>query len=109
MRRTRLRPVSKRRRDTFAERTLLILRVHERDVTCQARTRVPEIECGGPLDVHEIIPRSVWPRGELVEANCTLVCRSHHDWIGDNPVEAHRLGLHAFSWERSGMPKETPQ
>lgn len=106
MRRTRLRSLSRRRRDTFAERTQVILRVHQRDVTCQARLKVPDVKCGGPLDCHELIPRSVWPRGELVEANVVLVCRSHHEWIGDNPEKAHALGLHKVSWERPGMPME---
>ena len=56
--------------------------------------------CGGPDDVHEIIPRSAWAKGYLVDENCILVCRRHHDWIGDNPAAAHELGLHGFSWER---------
>lgn len=58
------------------------------------------VRCGGPLDPHEVIPRSVWPDGELVLENVMMVCRRHHEWIGDNPAHAHALNLHGFSWER---------
>lgn len=58
------------------------------------------VRCGGPLDAHEIIPRSVWPDGELVASNIIVVCRIHHAWIGDHPKWAHELGLHGFSYER---------
>jgi len=74
---------------------------------CQAQPRLlarldisAPVTCGGMLDVHEVIPRSVWPGGELVEANCVTVCRRHHDWIGDHPALAREVGLHAFSWQK---------
>lgn len=37
--------------------------------------------CGGPLDKHETIPRSLWPDGCLDPTNCATLCRAHHDWI----------------------------
>lgn len=108
-----------------AQRRQVIEDVNLRDRVCQAQARIedalgnlwndlaamqtiraevadshPPRACGGRLDVHEIIPRSAWPDGELVESNCLLVCRRHHDWIDDNPEPAHLLGLHGFSWER---------
>lgn len=67
---------------------------------CRAEHLVPEVRCGGPLDVHEIIPRSAWPGGQYVLTNVLLVCRRHHDWIGNFPEAAHEIGLHGFSWER---------
>lgn len=67
---------------------------------CVAGRAVPTVACSGPLDVHEVIPRSAWAKGYLVLSNCRTVCRAHHDWIGLHPLEAHRLGLHGFSWER---------
>lgn len=58
------------------------------------------IRCGGPLDPHEVIPRSAWHDGQYVLDNVLMVCREHHDWIGDYPDAAHAVGLHGYSWER---------
>jgi hypothetical protein len=99
-----LRPRSKKREAEAAERRRVVAEVGARDRwTCQAKNVVPEVPCIGPLDVHEIIPRSAWRAGYLVVDNCLIVCRSHHDWIGDNPDEAHARGLHGYSWE---VPEE---
>ena len=87
-----------------AEREAVKRRVRARDRTCQARERGAPGRCGGPLDVHEVIPRSAWRKGYLVDDNCMLVCRDHHDWIDNHPEQdgpAHTLGLHGFSWERT--------
>lgn len=83
------------------ERRRVVDAVWERDRgRCQARDLVRDIECGGRLDVHERIPRSCWPGGELVIANCMCICRNHHEWVGSEPEAAHALGLHGWSWER---------
>lgn len=74
--------------------------VRRRDRTCRAELLVPAVRCGGPLDIHEVIPRSAWRDGYLVLSNVRLVCRQHHDWVGANVAAAHRLGLHGFSWDR---------
>lgn len=66
---------------------------------CSARLVLPH-ECAGPLDAHEVIPRSAWPGGHLVASNVRLLCRKAHDWVGDHPDAAHKLGLHGYSWER---------
>lgn len=66
---------------------------------CRARPLVGG-RCGGPLDAHEIIPRSAWREGQFVVANVVMVCRTHHRWIDDHPAEAHAVGLHGFSYER---------
>jgi len=59
------------------------------------------LRCDGPLDVHEIIPRSVWRDGYLEPDNCVTLCRlAHHRWVTDNPADAYVLGLHDFSWSR---------
>lgn len=58
------------------------------------------ISCRGRLDPHEIIPRSAWAAGELVVENVVMICRRHHDWVGDFPDAAHAVGLHGYSWER---------
>jgi hypothetical protein len=110
MKRSPLRSIGKRRKSKAVRRAEVVVAVRNRDISCRIATSAymsaepgpPPYPwtCGGPLDVHEIIPRSVWPDGDLVESNCVLICRVHHDWIGDHPAEAHRLGLHGFSWER---------
>lgn len=87
----------------FAERPsrqAVVEQVFARDRTCQAAGKVPGVACRGPLDPHEIIPRSAWGQGYLVAENVIVVCRAHHDWIDDNPKLAHEVGLHGYSWER---------
>jgi hypothetical protein len=56
--------------------------------------------CSVMLDVHEIIPRSVWKVGYLEPSNCVTLCRVHHGFVGDNPNKAHTIGLHGYSWQR---------
>ncbi len=91
---------SKRRESEAAERRAVVELVHRRDRTCRAAAVVPEVECRGPLDVHEVIPRSAWAAGYLVPSNAKLVCRSHHSWIGDYPAEAKVRGLRGSAWDR---------
>lgn len=113
MKRTPLRPISRRRRNQQHARQQVVAQVHDRDRYCRfwdyvwdSTARLPgdlataPKDCCGPLDVHEIIPRSAWALGYLEPTNCVLLCRGHHAWVGDNPAEAHRMGLHGFSWER---------
>lgn len=96
-----LKQQSDKRADENTARLRLTHAVRARDFhTCQAKDKVPEVHCNGPLDVHEIIPRSAWRAGYLVIDNCILICRAHHDWVGDYPDEAHERGLHGYSWER---------
>lgn len=97
-----LRPVSKKREAEEAARREVRQIVRSRDRACRAKGAVPDVHCNGPLDVHEVIPRSAWAKGYLVVDNCVLVCRAHHDWIDDNPDQAHELGLHGYSWEKPG-------
>jgi hypothetical protein len=95
-----LRPKSQKRLDEDAERDAVKRRVRQRDGNqCQAKGKAPG-RCSGPTDVHEIIPRSAWKAGYLMDDNCIVICRAHHDWVGDYPDDAHDLGLHGYSWER---------
>lgn len=55
---------------------------------------------GGPLDPHEIVPRSAWHDGQYEPTNVIAICRVHHQWIDNHPTLAHELGLHGFSYER---------
>ena len=98
----RLRPFSRRRiNDRERRRALVARRLLQAGNRCQGSAYGVEHDCAGPLDVHEIVPRSAWAAGYLVDENTVVVCRSLHDWIGDHPNEAHDHGLHRYSWERT--------
>jgi hypothetical protein len=114
MKRSPLRPVSPKRRANLTVRAEIRAQVLERDdYLCQFWTRAKSLDlmnlphvpiaCGGPLDVHEIIPRSAWADGYLVVDNCIAVCRRHHDWIGDYPELAAEHNLHGYSWDRPAL------
>lgn len=94
--------MSARRLSQRERRSEVVAEVTTRDRVCQAgavHALVPGVCCGGPLDVHERIPRSAWPNGFLEPSNCLLVCRNAHGWIDGHPHGAHALGLHGWSWE----------
>lgn len=99
----RLPQMSAKRRDAAPERRAVVEQVLARD---GRRCRAPHAEmvgldgCYGPLDCHEVIPRSAWAAGYLVADNCLTLARSCHEWVGANVDAAHDLGLHGFSWER---------
>jgi hypothetical protein len=95
-----LRQVSRKRQAERPERDAVLAAVMARDGRqCRAEAVWPELECHGGLDGHELAPRSVYPGGHLDAANIVLVCRRHHDAIGDNVELAHERGLHRWSWE----------
>lgn len=95
-----MRAMSKKRRSQLVERAAVRSTVLARDVVCQAQRLVPELMCVGPLDVHEIIPRSAWPQAWLTPEACILICRNHHQWVDNHPAQARALGLHGSSWDR---------
>jgi hypothetical protein len=98
---SRLSPRSKKREREAAERRIIVLAALARDRrSCQAAGVIFEVDCAGPLDPHEIIPRSAWAAGYLVLDNVITVCRAHHDWIGEHVHQAHAYGFHGYSWER---------
>lgn len=100
-RHSRLRQRSIKREEEAAERRIVVLSALARDrYTCRAKELVDAVRCAGPLDPHEVIPRSAWAAGYLVLDNVVIVCRNHHEWIGEYPDEAHAIGLHGYSWER---------
>ncbi len=91
---------SAKHRSERDERAVVVAQVRSRDRTCRAAHLVSERPCGGPLDVHETIQRSLWAAGYLDPTNCVLVCRQHHEWIDAHVERAHTLGLLRHSWER---------
>jgi hypothetical protein len=94
-RRTRLRAQSAKARVRAALRRAFVARILAERGGCEAplafavATMTP---CGGPLDVHEVLPRG---RGgdPLDASNVRVICRNHHDQIHQRPVLATALGL----------------
>lgn len=101
---------SKKREEEAAERAIVRAHAYARDGWRCRMAGMGEFfpadvgPCRGPLDAHEVIPRSAWRAGYLVLDNVVSVCRAHHDWIGEHPALAHDLGLHGYSWERPVTP-----
>ena len=87
-----LAPLSPRRKREKPQRDATVAAVKERDGGCQAAHLFDSV-CAGPFDTHEVVRRSAWPGGYLVEPNCLLLCRLHHDAVTGNPLLAERLGL----------------
>ena len=56
----------------------------------KASRKFIEVEC--PACLHELVPRSRWPAGFLVESNCVALCAKDHRWIHDNPKLATEAG-----------------
>ena len=118
MKRTPLAPMSTKRRADLKRRAIVRQEVLDRDgFRCQFWAYADATgadmypwACGGPLDVHELIPRSADPTGWLRSGSCVSLCRRHHEWVGDHPSLAHAIGLHGFSWERTDQPstRRTP-
>lgn len=93
MKRKKLNPASNKRKKQFSERKEVRRIVLTRDMLqCRAKYLVSFIECHGPLDVDEIVPRG--RGGDWLDIdNCQVLCRAHHTWKHDHPAEAERLGL----------------
>ena len=92
-RKTRLNVMSNKRRAELGIRRRVREEVLERDAyKCVAKHLVEDVECWGPLDVDELLPRG---RGGdwLDPDNCQVLCRAHHDWKHLHPSEAVSLGL----------------
>jgi hypothetical protein len=106
--------MSRKRRNLLEQRRAVVRLVHERDTDCvfmatawglRGHTELLDgdltlfpAHCAGPLDVHEIVQRSVRPSAWLEPDLCVLLCRTHHSALDDHPAAAIRLGLLANSW-----------
>lgn len=106
MKRTRLEPVSAKRRVQSAERARVRVEVLARDGGCRA-AELPQVPCGwipdrAPLEVHEVIPRG--RGGDWLDVdNCVSLCPQSHDWVTEHPREATELGLLASGF---GPPED---
>lgn len=98
MKRTRIRPVSKKRAKLNRERRDVVSEMMAIDRTCRGKALFPQIVCSGMMHGHEIKPRG--RGGSIVDkSNIVLVCFSHHRYLHDHPDEATRLGLLKHAWE----------
>lgn len=97
-----LRPVSEKRRAENVERQKLMLeKFGPRE---EWRCQFPQIDngfgwgCFGDVNGHEVLKRS---RGGSITdmENVVLACQYHNEWVENNPVKAHELGLAAHNWE----------
>ena len=52
-------------------------------------------EYGNPLEIHHLLPKSSG-REQLESTNLVRLCRVHHQWAHNNPIEAREQG-----WLRS--------
>lgn len=95
----RPKPESVKHRAQRPTRAKVVAFVRARDVTCQAVGKL-EHECGGPLDCHEVIPRSAWAKGYLEPDNVILVCRRAHEIIDREPDLARSVGLYGLASDR---------
>jgi hypothetical protein len=102
MKRSRLRPVSKKRRAENVERKALMEeKFGPRE---NWRCAFPQIDngfglgCFGDVNGHEVLKRS---RGGSVTdmTIVVLACQYHNDWVEENPRQAHRMGLAAHAWD----------
>lgn len=48
------------------------------------------------IDPHHIAPRGRRRDLKYVVANGICLCRTHHDWVGEHPIEAEKIGLNNF-------------
>jgi len=93
-RRTRIKPMSQKRRDEAPARQQVREETMRRaGHQCEAIGRVPEVRCWGPLDVDEIEGRGVHPGAHLNPELTQVLCRAHHNWKHANPAEARARGL----------------
>lgn len=96
-RRTPLRKQSRKRAKEQAARRQVVADALERaDYTCKARDLVPAIACWGPLDVDEYEARSARPGGHLDPDNVQVLCRRHHNWKHEHPLDAAAVGLRPY-------------
>lgn len=92
-RKTRLAQQSRKRLEQNAARASCRAAVIKRDNwRCRGAGLIPDHRCAGPLDVHEVLPRS--RGGDPLDPDaCIAVCREAHGWLHEHPIEAKALGL----------------
>lgn len=113
MKRTPLRPVSKKRQEVNAKRRALLIAHfgNPKAWKCQIGLQIGT-KCFGEVHAHEILSRSRAGRTDenlLDISNILLACDYHNGWVEDNPKKAHELGLAIHSWEAKRPKKDTAE
>lgn len=93
LKRTRLKPVSDKRRAAAPERAEVREQVFARD---RHRCRLDGAAdvagaCRGPLTPHHLKKASAG--GEYTLTNLVTLCAGHNTWVEDEPVKATELGM----------------
>ena len=91
-RRTRLKPISDKRRAEFPERDRVRAAVFKRDEgKCRIAPFLPDIPCYGKMTFQHLLKEG--QGGAYTEANGISACSFHNDWVEMYPDEADALGL----------------
>ena len=90
--------ISNKRRKKLMLRRAIVNKIMATNPVCKA-ANLDLGDCWGPLDVDEIVLRSQLKDAELIEDNCQVLCRKHHQWKHENPSKARELGLYRSVWE----------
>lgn len=96
LRRTPIKPVSAKKRelDQNVRSELRGLVLHRAGSRCAFAETRRLGGCGGPLDVHEIHPRSADPSAPYIERNCRVLCRRHHELLTADTLLAQCVGMY---------------
>jgi len=95
MKRSKINPVSKKRKSMIQDRAQTRLDVFERSSRCEAN--IEPLCSYHATDVHEIKTRA--RGGSIVDVeNCLALCRMCHRYITDNPAWALEHGYVVHAW-----------
>jgi hypothetical protein len=103
MKRTKLNPVSDRRKEVNKLRKEAMLEHFGKRETwvCQGKELIGT-PCFGDVNGHEILSRARSGQSDknlLNMEGIILLCNHHNSWVEDNPKIAHELGLTKHAWE----------
>jgi precorrin-3B methylase len=103
MKRTRLNPVSDKRKEVNRQRKEAMLEHFGKRETwvCSVR-EIIGTPCFGDVNGHEILSRARSGQSDknlLDMSGIILVCNHHNSWIEDNPKKAYELGLTKHAWD----------
>jgi len=100
MKRSPLRPVSKKRAKANVQRRKVLIEKYGLPDTWRCELGpIIGTPCFGPIHGHELLKRS--RGGDISDTdNILLACSLHNGWVEDYPEEAYELGLAIHSWEK---------
>jgi len=90
VKRSRMKPRSKKMAAKYVERRKLVEKLLKEHPQCEAQ--VPDVCTGKSVDLHELLARS--QGGSILDpSNIICVCRACHDFIGREVKQATEMGL----------------